>query len=91
MPVTFRSPDTPVHLLVDETLDDASRRHLDATRAALHATRALSSAGPGETADAYRRLEAAVREQADAERAYERLRQQVHAAAYTGRPRFRRY
>lgn len=91
MHASTRPFDAAAQDAVEQALHEASRRHLAAIRASLDATRALAAAPPGGKADAYRRLAEALREQADAERAYERLRQGVRGESYAGRPRFRRY
>lgn len=75
----------------EETLQRTLRAHLAAIDASRDACRRLAAAGPGERQDAWRGLQEALRRQSDAERAFERARQQARPPPYGGRPRMSRY
>lgn len=86
-----RSIDDSAQEEAERALAAARESHLRAIAESVATIRAFSEALAGDRTVAHRRLQDALRAQADAERAYERARQQANGVSYAGRPRLSRH
>lgn len=80
MPLRIDQIQAHAQALSDPEVARALQEYLDAIQASVEASRALLAAGPGERQRAHHAFMEATRRQANAERAYERLRR-IHARA----------